>query len=73
MTEIKLNKTHKDSIEVKADKNDNSKDKLNDYLESVTNTLTKPVGKTHISNSILMGKKKLKSKKKKKIKLKKKR
>ena len=66
MTEIKPNKTHKDSIEVKTDKNDNSKDMLNDYLESVNNTLTKPVGKTHISNFIFMGKKKQKSKKKQK-------
>ena len=67
----KLTKTHKDSIKVKPNKNDISKDKLIDYLESVYNTLTKPVGKTHISNFILMGKKNKKAKKTKKIKVKK--
>merc|ERR1711954_575961 len=73
MTEIKSNKTHKDSIKVKTDKDDNSKIKLNDYFEGVANTLTKLVGKTHISYFICMGIKKQKSKKKpKKIKLKKK-
>ena len=72
MTEIKPNKTHKDSIEVKTDKDNNSKVKLNDYLEGVNNTLTKPVGKTHISNFICMGKKNKKVKKNKKDKIKKK-
>ena len=58
MSTIKLNKTQTDSIEVNAIKNDTSKDKQKDYLEIVNNSLNKPVGNTHISNSILMGKKK---------------
>ena len=73
MTEIKPNKTHKDSIKVKTDKDDNSKVKLNDYFEGVSNTLTKLVGKTHISYFICMGlKKNKKEKTKKKDKIKKK-
>ena len=67
-----MTKTQTDSIKVKSNKYDISKDKLNDYLESIHNTLTKPVGKTHTSNFIFMGKKKQKKQKKtKKIKVKK--
>ena len=69
MTEIYTNKIHKDSIKVNPNKDMNSKVKLNDYLEGVLNTLTKLVGKTHISYFVCMGiKKKQKSKKKKEIK-----
>ena len=71
MTAIKLNKTHKDSIEVKINKIDFSKVKTLDYLEIVSNILIKPVDKIHISNFMLMGKKNKKTKKNKKIKVKK--
>ena len=65
MSTIKVKNTQIDSIEVNEIKYDISKDKIKDYLEIDNIFLTKPVGKTHISNSILMGKKK-KSKKKQK-------
>ena len=68
----KLYKTHKDSIKVIHNKTDISKDKIIDYLESVINTLTKPVDKIHISNFMSMGKKNKKTKKNKKDKIKKK-
>ena len=57
MSTINLNKTQTVSIEVNIIKNDTSKNKQTDYPEIVDNILKKPVGNTHISNSILMGKK----------------
>ena len=68
MTEIHTNKIHKDSIKVNPNKDMNSKVKLNDYFEGVLNTLTKLVGKTHISYFVCMGIKKNKKVKKKEIK-----
>merc|ERR1711954_630746 len=50
MTANKDIKTHADTITVKANKYDlNSKTKPYDYHESIIDTLTKPVSKTHNS------------------------
>ena len=58
MSTIKVKNTQIDSIAVNETKYDISKDKIKDYLETDNISLKKPVGKTHISNSITMGKKK---------------
>ena len=60
----KIDKTHTDSIKVKHNKTDNNKDKIIDYLESVS--LTKPVDRIHTSSLVIMGKKTKKNKKKQK-------
>ena len=60
--------THKqtDQIAVKNNKLAISKDKRVDYQERNPVSLTKPVGKTHISSIMCLGKKNKKTKKNKK-------
>ena len=58
-------KTHTETISVKDNKYDsNSKTKPYDYHESISYTLKTPVGKTHTSSTVLMGKKTIKQPKK---------
>merc|ERR1711954_307326 len=66
MIENKMTKTHSVPIIVKHNKHEFSKDKRVDYQERNHVSLTKPVGKTHISNLLCLGKKNKKTQKKKK-------
>ena len=66
MIEIKTYKTQYDFITVNPVKDTKSKVKTHDYSESVSNTLNKLVGKTHICYLICMAIKNKKVKKKQK-------
>ena len=52
-----------DSIKVKHNKTDKSKDKTIDYLESEFFTLTKPVDRIHTNSLVILGKKTKKNQK----------
>ena len=62
----KKTKTLTDQSSVKHNKIEVSKPKANDYPERNSVSLTKLVGKTHISNFMCLGKKNKKNKKNKK-------
>merc|ERR1711954_372530 len=66
MIENKITHKQTDQIAVKHNKLAISKDKRVDYQERNTVSLTKPVGKTHISIIMCLGKKNKKTQKKKK-------
>ena len=62
----KMTKKHTDPIAVNHNKHEISKTKIDDYQERNFVSLTKPVGKTHISSFMCLGKKNKKTKKNKK-------
>merc|ERR1711954_235671 len=57
MIENKMTNKQSDQITVKHNKHEISKDKRVDYQERNPVSLTKPVGKTHISSIMCLGKK----------------